>query len=328
MAFSGWEQTRLNCAGRLIEAKAPLIISASRATDIPAFYGKWFTEQFERGYLWRKQPYTGKYAAIDLSKVEFIVFWTKNPQPFLKYLSFFDKGKIDYYFLFTLNDYEKEHLEPGLPLLGQRIETFRKLAKLIGKERVIWRFDPILRTEPQSPVWERIQSIARRLEGFTEKFIFSFLQLHEYKKVQRNFANRLHWNAQQQECLIFSKPEKQALVERLKVIAATHNMQVYACADPAYQKCWNIPESACVDGALIQSLTPDKPRLQHFLSTGEVKYEAPLLFGQQLSPNLKDKNQRSRCNCIYSQDIGRYNTCKHGCVYCYACTYPKSHGNA
>lgn len=325
MAFKGWTQKQILTARGHEKAKAPLILSASRATDIPAFYGHWLVAQFKRGYLWRKQPYTGKFYPISLSEVAFIVFWTKDPGPFLKYLPFFDKVGIGYYFLFTLNDYEQEHFEPNLPPLVQRIDTFRKLADSIGTERVLWRFDPLIKTTMGVSVSQRVEAIAQRIQGYTDTLIFSFLQLQEYKKVQRNFANRFGMTETEQQKLIHTPQEQVEVVNELKQITAKYTMQLASCADPAYIDAWAVQPGACIDGERIGHLAPENLKLQRFLETGDVGGMNGLLFthAPEKKANLKDRNQRKLCRCIYSQDIGRYNTCKHGCVYCYACRYSK-----
>jgi len=325
MAFKGWNEKYVNTSRGQTKAKAPLIISASRATDIPAFFGDWLVAQFERGYLWRKQPYTGKYTPIDLSEVAFVVFWTKDPHPFFKHLDYFDRRNIDYYFLYTVNNYEQEGYEPGLPDLSQRIDTFQSLADQIGKERVLWRFDPIIKVSGKPDVSERIAQMARELNGYTDTLLFSFLQLNEYRKVQRNFVNRLGLASADQQDLLHTPIEQLSVVADLKQIARSYNMQLASCAAPSFVDEWQVTPSACIDAERISNLAGNHEKLQHFLLTGEVEISHQLLFRPEAVKriNLKDRNQRELCRCIYSQDIGQYNTCRHGCVYCYACRYPK-----
>ncbi len=324
MAFKGWKENYIKTSKGQVKAKAPLIVSASRATDIPAFFGDWLVAQFERGYLWRKQPYTGKYTPIDLSEVAFVVFWTKDPHPFLKHLDYFNRRNIDYYFLYTLNNYEQEGYEPGLPDLNQRIETFQTLAGQIGKERVLWRFDPIMKVRGKPDVSERIGQIAKQLSGYTDTLIFSFLQLNEYKKVQRNFVNRLGLASAHQQDLLHTPIEQLRVVENLKQLAYSYSMHLASCADPSFVDEWQVTPSACIDAERISNLAGNHEKLQHFLLTGEVAHanKLPLDYEPTQRAKLKDRNQRKLCRCIYSQDIGQYNTCKHGCVYCYACRYP------
>ena len=122
-------------AGPVVEASTPVIISASRSTDIPAFYAEWFFNRLEKGYCVWYNPFNQKPMYISFAKCKVIVFWTKNPKPIIPYLHELDKRGIHYYFQVTLNDYIAEGFEPNVPSLSVRIETFKELSKLIGKER-------------------------------------------------------------------------------------------------------------------------------------------------------------------------------------------------
>ena len=171
------------------DATAPVIISASRSTDIPAFYAKWFFNRLEAGYCVWYNPFNQRPMHISFKNCKFIVFWTKNPEPILPYLKELDKRGIKYYFQFTLNDYENEKFEPCLPKLEKRIETFKELSQKIGKERVIWRFDPLILTPNLTTrdLLKRIWNIGNKIFGCTEKLVFSFVDVAAYKKVQNNF---------------------------------------------------------------------------------------------------------------------------------------------
>ena len=140
--------------GDNVEATAPIIISASRSTDIPAFYAKWFFNRLAKGYCVWYNPFNKKPMYISFKNVKAIVFWTKNPKPILPYLKELDERGIHYYFQVTLNDYVKEGFEPNVPSVEQRVETFKQLSEMIGKEKVIWRFDshPNSRNNSKSPL--------------------------------------------------------------------------------------------------------------------------------------------------------------------------------
>ena len=113
----------------------PVVISASRAEDLPAFRGDWLQERLREGFcLWRN-PFNGSSVKVSFSKTRFIVFWSKNPKPFFKHLDFIDGLGLKHYFQFTLNDYSREGLEPGVPSLEERIESFQELSSLLGPER-------------------------------------------------------------------------------------------------------------------------------------------------------------------------------------------------
>ena len=178
----------------------PLILSASRETDIPAFYSDWFVSRLREGWCEWKNMYNGNIREISFDKTRLIVFWSKNPKPLLERLGEVEAlGFRQYYFQFTLNDYVREGLEPNVLPVTERIGTFKRLADRIGKERVIWRFDPLMLgcaadTAGGPPVCglsidellERIGNIGRQLKGYTEKLVFSFIDIGAYRKVQRN----------------------------------------------------------------------------------------------------------------------------------------------
>ena len=163
-------------SGETIEAMAPVIISASRSTDIPAFFAKWFINRLEAGYCVWYNPFNQKPSYISFAQCKVVVFWTKNPKPLIPLLYELDERGIRYYFQFTLNDYEKEGFEPNVPSVAQRIETFKELSKLIGKERVIWRFDPftlieLLVTTAQQNCFSKIKKYTSlRPAGRTSRF--------------------------------------------------------------------------------------------------------------------------------------------------------------
>ena len=173
------KKTIRNSAGESIEATAPVIISASRSTDIPAFYAKWFFNRLAKGYCAWYNPFNQQKMYISFSKCKAIVFWTKNPKPIMPYLHILDEMGIHYYFQVTLNDYTKEGFEPNVPSVEERIETFKRLSDNIGKEKVIWRFDPLIITPTIGPreLLTRIWHIGNKLKGYTDKLVFSFVDV-------------------------------------------------------------------------------------------------------------------------------------------------------
>lgn len=175
-------------SGEQVEALAPIIISASRSTDIPAFYAKWFFNRLAKGYCVWYNPFNRRKMYVSFERCKAIVFWTKNPKPILPYLHELDRRGIHYYFQFTLNDYVSEGFEPNVPSVTQRVETFRELSEMIGKERVIWRFDPLIITPSITPrvLLRRIWKIGNQLKGYTDKLVFSFVDVKAYRKVQNN----------------------------------------------------------------------------------------------------------------------------------------------
>lgn len=181
-------------AGLQAESQAPVIISASRSTDIPAFYAPWFIHRLKAGYAVWYNPFNQTPVYVSFARCRVVVFWTKNPQPLIPFLQELDSRGIHYYFQFSLNDYEKENFEPNVPKLEKRIETFRELSALIGKEKVIWRFDPMIVTPkiPPREILKRVWNIGNQLKGYTDKLVFSFIDIKNYRKVRYNLMKVRH----------------------------------------------------------------------------------------------------------------------------------------
>ena len=322
MQFKGWPEILIhNDAGQEETAKAPLIISASRATDIPAFYSNWFFNRLEKGHVKWINPFNGKATYVSFHHTRAIVFWTKNPGPVIPFLHYLDSRNINYYFLFTLNDYEKEGFEPHVPILKKRIETFKKLSEKIGRKRVLWRFDPLLQTPEITPseLIHRIQYIGDQTHPFTDKLIFSFAQISCYKKVQRNLiANTDQFKREDITMGEFTNEQKHKVAEKIGELASRWNIQAASCAEEIDLTAYGIKHNKCIDDELMRRIFPEDKTLLHFLNTGEpIPSSQKSLFKAQ-GNSVKDPGQRNQCGCIPSKDIGKYNTCPHLCVYCYA----------
>ena len=188
------KQTKIwivNDKGEEVEAFAPVILSVSRATDIPAFYAKWFFNSLEHGYCRWRNPFNGVESYVAFRDVRFIVFWSKNPRPLIPYLDCLIEKQIGFYIQYTLNDYEDEGLELGVPSLHERIQVFKELVEKLGVGRVIWRFDPLLLTDKIgiTELLAKIERIGDQLKGYTEKLVFSFADISVYRKVGNNLRN-------------------------------------------------------------------------------------------------------------------------------------------
>lgn len=287
--------------GEEVLATAPVIVSASRATDIPAFYLDWFMHRFDQGYLKWRNPFSGQSSYVSFCKTKFIVFWSKNPHRLIDHIDSLQRKDIGFYIQYTLNDYAE--LETNLPSLQERIHTFQYLSDKIGKDALIWRFDPMVLTDSISveDLLRKIQNIADQLHGYTNKLVFSYADISSYKKVERNLKaagiNYQEWTAD----LMLEFAEKLADMnsKRWKFDLAT-------CAESINLEPIGIAHNSCIDAKLISRLRPNDRVLQNFLTSCS-----------------KDKGQRKQCGCILSKDIGTYNTCPHGCVYCYANSNPE-----
>ena len=264
-----------------------MIISASRRTDLPAFYADWLVKRFQEGYALVRNPMNYHQVSKILltpEKVDGIVFWTKNPMPLLPHLHVFDA--YPFYFQYTLTSYGKE-MEPGIPEKGKKgIAAFRQLSERVGKERVIWRYDPILLSQRYSPEYHirYFEQIARRLEGYTEKCIFSFLDL--YPSIQKRMD--------ESGVLPMEQEQMQKLAGRMAEIASADHLKLDTCAEPVQLSEFGIGQGSCIDAALLSRIAGKPIRAK------------------------KDKNQRAECGCAASVDIGAYGACYGGCLYCYA----------
>jgi len=297
----------------------PVIISASRATDIPKWYAEWFINRLKLGYLIWVNPFNQNYRQkVSFDKVQAIVFWSKDPKPLMKYLDFIDSLKIGYYFQFTLNDYEKEGIEPNLPSLESRIQTFVTLSNKIGKEKVIWRFDPLILSNSLSvqDLLSKIEKIGDQINKYTEKLVISFIDIDEYNLVKKRLQKK---DMSYRE---FTSKEKFELVKGLNELNKKWGITIATCAedwpvDVPFND-YNIIPNQCIDDGLLKRLFPKNQKLMEFLGV-EHCYQKPLFENLPPKKNpLKDKNQRAKCGCIISKDIGQYETCMHLCTYCYA----------
>ena len=318
--------------GQTVEASAPVIISASRSTDIPAFYAKWFFNRLKKGYCAWYNPFNQQQKMyISFKNCKGVVFWTKNPKPILPYLHELDEKGIHYYFQFTLNDYAKEGFEPNVPSVDERVETFKKLSEMIEKERVIWRFDPLIITPNITPrdLLTRIWHIGNKLKGYTNKLVFSFVDVKAYRKVQNNLVKETKlFTKEDVENAEANHAQRIEIVEGLcKIREAWHKegwqVEMATCAEDIDLEAYGIEHNRCIDGELMKRIFAEDEELVYYLHT--LKWPERDIFGNippipQKTRKVKDSGQRKLCGCMVSKDIGMYNTCRHFCVYCYANT--------
>jgi len=312
--MKAWDKKNIiNDKGETVEAILPFVISASRSTDIPSFYSRWFMNRFEKGYITWINPFNRKEQYVSFEETKIIVFWTKNPKPLMPHLKELDKQGIKYYFQFTLNDYEKENLEPNVPKLDTRIETFINLSNQIGKEKVIWRFDPLILSTVITidNLISKIENIGNKINQYTEKLVFSFADIESYKKVQSNLSKT---NESYRE---FTQSEIDEFSEKIVSLNKSWKLSLSTCAEKVDLEKYNIEHNRCIDDELIHKIGKDDPKILDWLGVSNPMLS---LFDDDYSNNLKlkDKGQRKACGCIVSKDIGMYNTCNHLCTYCYA----------
>lgn len=268
------------------------IVSVSRRTDIPAFYAEWFMRRVREGYVRYLNPFGGQEYRISLQPgdVHAFIFWSKNFGPMVKYLHELDERGYDFYFHFTITGLPRSFEKMVVPV-DDAVKDFHLLTGRYGPRRVLWRFDPIVITSITGSDYyiRRFEEIARRLKGTTERCYFSFASL--YPKVRRNLDLLVN-----RQGIVYrdpSEPEKMSLIERLRDIAGRYGITLYSCCDDALA-IDGVKRAQCVDGELLYELFPHKP------------------VQTRVNPTRKG------CRCVMSRDIGAYDTCPHGCVYCYA----------
>lgn len=274
-----------------------MIISASRRTDIPAFYARWFMNRIRAGYCTVPNPFNPQQVTrISLlpADVDAIVFWTRNPRPLLGHLDELDSRGYRYYFLHTLL-HNPRWLDQAGPAFPAALDTLRRLADRIGPQRVIWRYDPIVLTT-QTDTQFHVNSfgeIAEALRGSTQRAVISVMT--PYHKVRRRLealeratgVRLTHTDGQADD-------EIGALVRQMQQIAAANDMALTSCADEMGLARYGIEAGKCIDNGLLRAV-----------------------FDLDV-PAVKDSGQRAACGCIPSRDIGMYDSCLFGCVYCYA----------
>jgi hypothetical protein len=290
-----------------------MIISASRRTDIPAFYAQWFINRIRAGFCEVPNPFNrGQVSRISLlpEDVEVIVFWTRNPRPLFPYLDELDARGYRYYFQYTLLGYPLE-IDLHGPAPQAALLTFRELAQRVGPGRVIWRYDPIVLTQITPPAYHRhaFARLAGLLEGCTGRSVISLMD--DYPKIR----GRMEEIRRQGAVLLpvtmdgmgleSGVPEWLGdLLRDLAEIARSHQMEMVSCAEEANLQSLGILPGKCVDDQLIGRL-----------------------FGIDVS-HTKDPGQRSACGRVVSKDIGMYDSCLFGCRYCYATTsFARSRSN-
>jgi len=274
-----------------------VIISASRRTDIPAFYAQWFINRVRAGYCAVPNPFNAQQVtrvSLRPADVDAVVFWTRSPRPLLRHLDELDDRGYRYYFQFTLLR-NPRWLDQDGPAFSAALDTFQRLARRVGPERVIWRYDPIVFTSQTPPQFhaDTFGQIAAALRGSTRRAVISVMT--PYRKVQRRLdALERQFGVRLAFCNRLSDDCLERLVRQLRAAAAANDMALTSCADETGLARCGVEAGKCVDNRLL----------------GE-------LFGLD-APSAKDPGQRPACGCVPSRDIGMYDTCLFGCVYCYA----------
>lgn len=268
------------------------ILSVSRRTDIPAFYSDWLMKRLEEGLVQYKNPFNQEVYSVNVSPddVSAIVFWSKNFQPLLKHLVRLEMN-YRFYFHFTITGLPKI-LELSTPPVEKAIETFKILSERYSPYQIQWRFDPIVLTNitPLDYYMEMFDTLSSKLTGYTHRCYFSFVQAY-YVKVKRQFS--LLEASGNIKFISPSCEEQTRLLDFMKELSEKRNMTLYSCCQSQFVDS-NIEKASCVDKLLLERLFPD------------------------IDFSVKKTPTRKECGCFKSIDLGAYDTCPHGCLYCYA----------
>ena len=277
--------------------KKPQIISISRRTDIPAYYSEWLINRMKKGYTVYPNPVSGKPVFISLhpNYVKILVFWTRNPLPMIKHLDYIDQ-RYRHYMHVTINGLPKI-LECNNPSVDSIINAVKLLSKRYGKHYVQWRFDPIILSTvtPEDFILRRFEYIASQLNGYIKNCYISFVDL--YKKTEINFEKET-----QRHRIKFITPtkiEETRVTSKLVQIAEKYNITINTCAEDHLAEIENVEIGQCINVGLINQII-DNPII-----------------------NYKIQKSRPGCHCMNAPDIGYYNSCPHGCIYCYSNKSPE-----
>lgn len=274
-----------------------MILSASRRTDIPGYYSEWLMNRFREGFVYYRNPMNHAQLCKVLltpENIECIVFWTKDPAPMLSKLKELDALGYQYYFQFTITPYGLpyqgstfgKYLEPNLREKSEIIRTFQELSERLGKTRVLWRYDPIVLNDTLTEEYhlEQFAALCKELSGYTELCTISFADIYR----------KLNNEVKEQVLREITQEQMHSLAAAFSDIATPMGITLRACCEAIDLTGDGVLPASCIDRETVEKIC-----------------------GHTVSVR-KDKSQRPNCGCMKSIDIGAYNTCRNGCIYCYA----------
>lgn len=270
------------------------IISASRRTDIPAFYPEWFLNRIKAGYCLVQNPFNSKQiskVSLLTQDVEAFIFWTRNPKPFSNAVNVLEKMGYNFGFMVTVTNYP-DFLETNKTDHANSINAVKNLSQQIGADKIVWRYDPIILANDLHFEWHirNFARLAKELSPLVRSCVISFVDF--YRKTLKNLKSLAN-----QGFVInpFGLVGVQEFLIKLNQIAHENGLKISACCEtsPIFENT-GISHEGCINKHWLEEISP------HNFSS------------------KKHKGQRKNCNCIFSKDIGAYNSCKNGCLYCYA----------
>jgi len=262
-----------------------MIINTGNRTDIPAYFSDWFYNRIREGYVLTRNPYNPQQVTrISLSPevVDCICFCTKNPEPMLARLD--ELNAYGQFWFVTITPYGKD-IEPGVPDKSEVMASFQKLSNKVGKHAIGWRYDPIFLTEKYSLEYhlQAFEQMARTLCSYTEQCVISFIDL--YEKTKKNFPG----------VRAVIREDQERISEAFVKIAGRYGIRIHTCLENESLARFSVDASGCMTQKVIERA-----------------------IGQNLEVPKSLSAAREGCQCLLGNDIGMYNTCGHGCRYCYA----------
>lgn len=263
-----------------------MILSVSKRTDIPAFYSNWFFNRIKEGFVLIRNPFNyNQVSRVEITPdvVDCIIFWTKDPKPMLDKLDLLKDYK--YYFQVTITPYDK-NIEKNIREKKEIINTFIELSNKIGKEKVIWRYDPIFLSDKYTIKYHTrlFNRMCELLSPYTDKCIISFID--NYKKIDKNINKN--------QIKFLTEQEMKEIAKEFSIVAKMYNLNLETCAEKIDLSEYDINHGACINKNTIEST-----------------------IGYKLK-DLKSTKERDACGCYTSIDLGHYDTCLNNCIYCYA----------
>ncbi len=267
-----------------------MIINAGGRTDIVNYYSEWLLNRFREGVVYSRNPFypnqVYKYL-LSPDVVDCVIFCSKNYKPILeRFREISDRFNV--FCFYTITAYEKD-VEPRVPDIDESIETLIKLFEIVGKDRLVWRYDPVLLTEKYTTKYhlKTFEYMAKKLAPYVSFCIFSFVEM--YKKLEKNMP----------EIIPFTPESKQMILQGFGEISEKYNLRLQTCADAQDYSRYGILQSGCITSDILAGALG-------------VKFK-----------KLPNNGNRKNCKCMPSRDIGAYNTCLNGCKYCYANSSPE-----
>ncbi len=272
------------------EHENKMIINTGSRTDTVQYYSDWLLKRFEEGFVYSRNPRFPQIVTrfeLDPKVLDCVVFCSKNYEPILDRLTEIT-DRFNTYFHYTITAYSKD-VEPNVPSIDKSIETLIKLSKIVGKQRIAWRYDPILLTKKYTKQvhYETFAYMAKRLSPYIDRCIFSFVDM--YKKLKTNMP----------EIIFLSDVDKNEIAKNIGAIAQKYNMIIQTCATGENYEQYGIFQSGCMTSDILGK-------------ANNITFK-----------KVRHSGNRQGCRCIENRNIGDYDTCPNGCRYCYANQNPQ-----